>query len=134
MITLQIKPSKLLFVFFMLVYVLLEFCVLISNAAVFIKLCLSATLLFYMFAAANNVLLRSANSCNTLKLQSEDWLIQQKNGQLFSAKLKGSSTITPFIMILNFKLETKFWSKTILLLAQNTDADSYHKLYVYLKL
>lgn len=133
-LTFQIMPSKLFFVFFVWVYVLIGFCVLTSNAPIFLKLSFSAILVFYMIKAANSLLLVSTNSLSLLKLQSQDWLIQQKNGQGISAKLMGSSTITPFIMILNFKIESKFWNKTVLLLAQNVDVDSYRKLYVYLKL
>ena len=65
---------------------------------------------------------------------NDEWLLFHQDGERSSALLLGDSYIHPKLTVLRFKVEGRFWAKSVVLLTDNVDLQAFRHLRVRLKL
>lgn len=92
---------------------------------------LAASLLFYLRSYA---LLRSPRSVVALELSEEmACTLETQHGERIICTLQGSSFVAPYLTVLNFKLSGKFFTRSIVILADSIDAEQFRQLRVLLR-
>lgn len=62
-----------------------------------------------------------------------EWQLLQNNDKTFTALLKANSFVTPWLIILNFKLENQRFGKSILFFPDSLDATTFRRLRFFLR-
>jgi len=92
---------------------------------------LAASLFFYLRSYA---LLRSPRSVVALELSEEmACTLETQHGERIICTLQGSSFVAPYLTVLNFKLSGKFFTRSVVILADSIDAEQFRQLRVLLR-
>jgi toxin CptA len=95
------------------------------------SLLLLASGLFYL---RRDCLLLAPGSIVSLRFDQEGACsYQARGGEWFEATLLGSSLVTPWLSVLNFKPETSRGMRSVVLFPDSIDAEDYRKLRVLLR-
>ncbi len=66
--------------------------------------------------------------------EGNHWILENGQAQKFEAVLLADSISLPYLVILNFKVHNRFWVKSVVLLQDSLDSDSFRRLRVRLKI
>ncbi|MDR2196099.1 MAG: hypothetical protein LBE50_05800 [Gallionellaceae bacterium] len=68
-----------------------------------------------------------------LSLSADDVMLVRRDGTEVSGRLQGNSTVTPYLSILNVRPHGRRLSRSVVVLPDSLDAESFRRLRVWLK-
>lgn len=132
---LKLTASKqlagLLTLFYLITLVILFF----SGSPVWLSLLVLVFVSVYSWHAITRFALRISSAAITQCWLDEKgyWNLQAKNGRLYQGILRGDSLVTPYLTILSFKINQRYWPLAITITPDAVDKQEFRRLRVYLK-
>lgn len=99
-------------------------------ALILLLIVLSLSSIYYVLRDAQ---LSLPGACIALRLEGEQVVLFNRNGDELTGRLLRSSVITPYMVILNIVLENHRWRQNVILLSDSMDAELFRQLRVTLK-
>lgn len=91
-------------------------------------------LISFAFQYCQHVLRKKSNAIvKVWKTEKEDWQVQDKRGQVWTARLCNDSVCTLYFALLNFRLVNKKTRRSIVVLPDSLDSVSFRHLRVFFK-
>ena len=146
---LDLSPSLLSAVVLIVLHLLAMVCIFLLPFPVFYLLATGLLLVHSLWQTLLNVLLIHKSAITSLVWKNDnDWLVNLRSGELVYANLLSSSYVHPDMTVLNFRLQrqnkmvsgflseivSRYQSKSVVLLTDNIDKDSFRRLRVRLKI
>lgn len=129
-----IKPSHLLMLLIVCAHALvmgvLFFISLPTFALIMLLAVLAASMVYYILRDAA---LRSDSACVALRLEDGQVVLINRKGEESSGNLRTSSVVTPHFVMLNIGLPDQRRGRSLLVLPDSMDADSFRRLRVMLR-
>lgn len=92
--------------------------------------CIVSSLGYHLWRDA---LLASKSSVRTLMLEGDRMVMTTHGGESITGAVLRDSLVTPFLTVLNIRLESVRIARSIVILPDSLDAESYRQLRVWLK-
>lgn len=134
MLTIQIKPSKALTLFFCFVHIGAVLILLMMRLPVgikFLSLLLCLWNLWYCLGRYILCVLPNAIT-QAWRTGSGEWLLLQRNGSLRQAQLLGNSFTSPYLVILNFRIVASKKHVSLLLAFDCYESEVFRRMRVAL--
>lgn len=130
----QLRPSRYLAVLLLLIHGGAIMSLLLINMLWWWALISSvAVLISFVLTFRRYVLLHSRVSIVKIWLEEQGgWRLKLHDGMVLSASLRGDSTVTTFMLILNFKLKDQSKTYTSVICRDSVDPESFRRLCVWL--
>lgn len=118
-----------------LLYAITLVILLFSNGHGWLKLLLLLAVSIYVWYAITRFALRTSSSAIMQCWLDEKglWNLQTKTGRLYRGILRGDSLITPYLTILSFKINKRYWPLAITITPDAIDKEAFRRLRVYLR-
>ncbi len=132
---LKLTASKqlmgLLSLFYLITLVILFF----SGGPWWLSLLLLVFASVYSWYAITRLALRSSSAAILQCWLDEKghWNLQARNGRLYQGVLRGDSLVTPYLTILSFNINQRYWPLTITITPDAVDKQEFRRLRVYLR-
>lgn len=112
------KPSKISFIYLILVHIFSMICIFLLIPFWMVFLCLPMMLIFFIY------FIRYSNEIVTLQYAKKtEWILGLKNGKYLRGELLKNSVIFRYFLILHFKIENK--TKTIVIWSDSLSLKEY---------
>jgi len=131
---LHLRPSRYLAALLLLIHGGAILCLLLVRLPWWVSL-LGGIAVVYSFMSTfqHHVALRRPRSVLKCWVDLDNkWQLQLRNGKTSAAQLKGNSVVTNLIIILNFKLEEKTQTMTVLICPDAVRPEAYRHLRAWL--
>ena len=127
------KPSRLFLIISFVVHILAILAICLSNVGVILKIFLVSLILlncyylcYYMGLQHSSNIIVKCLKCNG------EWILFDCCRKEHLAQLLNDTLITPFLIILNFRLLSNNYKKSLVLFKDSLDKDTFRKLQVSL--
>jgi toxin CptA len=131
--TLIPQPSRQWFVLLMLIHVGALCCLLLSGAPGWVMMLAGLACVYSLIISLRHAALLASTAVLRVSVTEDgQWRLQNRAGSVMAAKLRGDSLVSRFLVILNFKLETKRRNISVILLSDSVDAHTFRRLKQYL--
>lgn len=131
----RLKPSKNYILFMLTVLVLSIIIILVLPFDLGIK-CLGLLLScgYGSYVVRQFGLLQNKHSITAIQRQNDGCWILHTNKKTYHAKLSGDSTVTSLVSILRFRIPSRLFKKTCIILSDSLHPDDYRRLLIALKM
>ena len=135
MLTIAIKPSRMLAAILAIMHLLSLALVWIMPFSIWASVTISVMIMISAYHSfERDVLLRLQESIIALQLHSDCRCeLQVRQGDWVGASLLGTTFVTPFLTVLNFKLLEQRFARHVVLLPDSLDNEQFRQLRVLLK-
>lgn len=135
MLTVKVKSSRYLTIFFSIIYCGAIAILLQSALVIFIKLAgIIICLIAFSYCLGRNHCFYLPNTATQLwRAKEGHWLVLTRDGKLYQGELLGDSYISSLLLILNFRLLNPKKKISVLLAADTLSQDEFRRLKVALQ-
>ncbi|MEK6731413.1 MAG: protein YgfX [Pseudomonadota bacterium] len=127
------KPSKILFLFFSLLHILVLIVIGLLTIAWPIKIGLSILCVISAYYLCWRVtFMRAKNAIIACYLVDESWFVENRAGKSFEADLLGETFASIIVIVLNFKIQKTGKRRSLILMPDSLHKDVFRRLKVYL--
>ncbi|HVV67884.1 MAG TPA: protein YgfX [Gammaproteobacteria bacterium] len=131
--TLVLQRSRIWLLLLLLIHAGALCCLLLSKAPFWIILPAGLAGVGSLIIRLQHAALSAASAVVRLWVDSDrQWYLQNHAGKVVSAQLHGDTFVSRYLVILNFTLETKRRSNSVILWVDSVDAHTFRRLKQYL--